>query len=257
MTKRLIYFIFILTIFASCRQNKDLVYLQNIDPLLTNIQAKEREYKIQANDILYIQVLSLNKEIVDVFNTNMSTSQVSQYYNESTMYFQGFSVSDSGFVRIPVIGKVLVKGVSVREAELLIQSKADEYIKDATVIVKLANFKVTVIGEVKSPGIYYLYNNQVNILEVLGKAGDLTDYGNRKNVLVVRHAKDVTKTFRIDLTDKNIVLSDSYYLLPNDIIYVEPYKTKSVRLATSDYALIVTTFTSTLTTLILLLNLLK
>ena len=240
MTKRLIAIILSITLFVSCRQNKDMVYLQNIDPFLTGIQAKEREYRIQVNDILYIQVQSINKDIMQVFNFNVSTNIQSQYYAESSLYFQGFSVDDSGYVKPPVLGKCYVKDLTIKEAEKLIQLKADEYIKDATVTVKLANFKVTVLGEVKNPGLYYLYNNQANILEVIGKAGDLTDYGNRYNVLVIRQTKEGTKSFRVNLTDKNLVITDSYYVQPNDIIYVEPLKTKSFRLMTSDYALVIT-----------------
>ncbi|MCX6256791.1 MAG: polysaccharide biosynthesis/export family protein [Bacteroidia bacterium] len=256
MTNRLLILVLLLSIFTSCRQNKELIYLQGIDPITKGNQLKEKIYKIRENDILSVQILSMSKDIMEVFN-GVITQSVQNNYNDASLYFQGYSVNDSGFVKLPIIGNVSVKDLTVKEAENLIQKKADEFIKDATVMVRLADFKITVLGEVKMPGTYYIYNNQENIFELLGKAGDITDYGNRKNVMIVRQTKDGTATFRIDLTDKNSVISDSYYLLPNDIVYVEPRKNKSIKLITSDYSLIITTLVSTLTSLVLIVSLLK
>jgi len=257
MIKRLLFFFFILTVFVSCRQNKDLIYLQNIEPLLKENLANEQGYKLRQNDILYVQILSMNKEIVEIFNSNIGQNTQNAYVSESSIFFQGFSVNDSGFVKLPVIGKVQVMNLTVKAAEELLQARASEYIKDATVVVKLANYKITLLGEVKSPGIYYFYSNQVNLLEAIGKCGDLTEYGNRKNVLIVRKTEEGVKSFRIDLTDKNLVISDNYILLPNDIVYVEPLKSKSVKFVLSDYGLIITTLASTLTTLVMIISLLK
>lgn len=136
------------------------------------------------------------------------------------------------------------------EAITSIRQRADQYLKDATVIVKLISFKVSVIGEVNRPGTYNNYNNQLTVLEAISLAGDITDYGNRKEVLILRPSSGGTKTFRLDLTNKNILTSDGFFLLPNDIIYVEPIKTKSFRMNMSTISL---AFTS-ISTLILVLN---
>jgi polysaccharide export outer membrane protein len=136
------------------------------------------------------------------------------------------------------------------EAISSIRKRADQFLKDATVIVKLISFKVSVIGEVNRPGTYNNFNSQLTVLEAVSMAGDITDYGDRKRVLVLRPSAEGTRSFRLDLTSKNILTSDGFFLLPNDIIYVEPIKNKTFRINMPTISL---AFTS-ISTLILVLN---
>jgi polysaccharide biosynthesis/export protein len=136
------------------------------------------------------------------------------------------------------------------EAINAIRQRADRYLKDATVIVKLISFKISVIGEVNRPGTYNNFNNQLTVLEAISMAGDITDYGNRKMVLVLRPAADGTSTFRLDLTNSEILSSDGFFLLPNDIVYVEPIRNKSFRINMPAISLVF----SSISTLILILN---
>ena len=132
----------------------------------------------------------------------------------------------------------------------LIRQRSNQFLKDATVVVKLVSFKVSVIGEVNRPGSYNNYNSQLTVLEVISLAGDITDYGNRKSVLVLRPVTGGTKSFRLDLTDRQILTSDGFYLLPNDIVYVEPIKSKTFRINIPTISL----FLTSVSTLILVLN---
>jgi polysaccharide export outer membrane protein len=151
---------------------------------------------------------------------------------------------------LPIIGELTVKDLSVEQARDLIQLNADKYLKNATVIVKLISFKVTVLGEVNNPGYHYVYNNQVTILEALGLAGDLTAVGNRKNVKLVRQVKGGSEVVLLNLTDPRLLKSKYFYLMPNDALYVEPLRARSGRLNLEHLTLVF----SAATTAILILN---
>ncbi|MCF8372632.1 MAG: polysaccharide biosynthesis/export family protein [Bacteroidales bacterium] len=257
MKRHIYWLLFIVIVFASCRQNKELVYLQNqdgdkntyISP--TNLE----EYKIQISDILYIKIFSLNKDLVDLFNAGGAESRTTVRYDQASMYFEGYMVNDSGYIAMPVLGDINVEGLNIKQVEEAVKLIALTYIKDVSVVVKLANFKITMIGEVKNPGLYYMYQRQTSILDAIGQAGDLTDYGNRKNILLIRPDKTGSTTYRINLADAELLSSDFFYLKPNDILYVEPMKSKGVRLLLSDYATILTAISSTLTAVVLVYTL--
>jgi len=130
---------------------------------------------------------------------------------------------------MPTVGKILVKNLTVSAIQELIQSKVNEYLNDATVSVRLVSFKITVLGTVTKPGYYYFYNGQVTLLEALGEAGDLTPLANRKNLKLIRQTSEGSEVVLLDLNDPNLLKSKYYYLLPNDVIYVEPLKAGTQR----------------------------
>ncbi len=123
-------------------------------------------------------------------------------------------------------------------------------LKDAHVIVKYGGFKFTVLGEVKQPGMFYIYNNRLSLLEAIGRAGDMTDFGNREYILIIRPTQSGSITFRINLLDKNVLQDPNFYLTPNDVVYVEPVKTKNWKLNASNVSIIL----SSITTMILVIN---
>jgi polysaccharide export outer membrane protein len=241
-------FIFI----SSCTSHRQLVYLKNIDSLSTeNYYPKNRpEYLIQTRDIMYVKIYSLNEEMSSMINQTIGTYQQNLFQNETSLFINGYAVSDSGNIEIPVLGKIRVAGITMDQAIRSIRERADQYLKDATVIVKLISFKISVIGEVNRPGTYNNFNNQLTVLEAVSMAGDITDYGNRKQVLVLRPTAKGTRTFRLDLTNRDILSSDGFFLLPNDIVYIEPIKSKTFRINMPTISL----FLSSVSTLILILN---
>jgi polysaccharide export outer membrane protein len=273
----------LLVAISSCTSHRQLVYLKNVDSVSTetrinqgstksmkinsrvpddhnlinknfseeNYYPKSRpEYLIQTRDIMYVKIYSLNEEMSNMINQTIGTYQQNLFQNETSLFINGYTVSDSGNIEIPVLGKVRVAGKTMDAATISIKQRADQYLKDATVIVKLISFKVSVIGEVGRPGTYNNFNNQLTVLEAISMAGDITDYGNRKRVLVLRPTSNGTKSFRLDLTNSSILTSDGFFLLPNDIIYIEPIKSKSFRINMPTISL---AFTS-ISTLILVLN---
>jgi polysaccharide biosynthesis/export protein len=243
----------LLLAFSSCTFHKQLVYLQNVDSVSTENfypRLQPPSYHIQTRDIMYVKIYSLNEDMSNLINQTTGSNQQSLYQNETSLYINGYTVSDSGYIEIPILGKVQVEGKTIDEALTSLRERASIYLKDAMVTIKLLSFKVSVIGEVYRPGTYNNYTNQLTVLEVISMAGDITDYGNRKQVLVLRPTTSGTKTFRLDLTSKDILTSDGFFLLPNDIVYVEPIKSKSFRINIPTLTLALTT----VTTLILVLN---
>jgi polysaccharide export outer membrane protein len=151
---------------------------------------------------------------------------------------------------MPVLGKIEVVNKTLDEIQQLVQQRTLEYFKEVYVTVKYGGFKVTILGEVKRPGVYYFYNNKISILEALGESGDLTEYGNRQNVLLLRSSTNGLSTYRINLLDKGIIEKNYFYVQPNDIIYIEPVKTKAWRMNSANVSIIL----SSITTLILVIN---
>lgn len=239
---------------VSCNRKAQLLYLNNASSeLLASTQPSP--YKLRPGDVLSVQVITQDPEISRLFNivpSGTSTSYTA-YSNEASLYINGFSVNDSGIVRLPVIGTVPIAGLTVRQAQDSIQHKSEKYLRDALVVVKLLSFKVTVLGEVKRPGTYTNYRDNLNIFEAIGLAGDFSDYGERSNVLVLRQTPEGVKTFRLNLQDKNLLTAEGFYLLPNDTVIVEPRNAKVMSLNTPNISI----FLSIITTALLLLNYVK
>lgn len=252
ITGILLFILGILIALSSCTSHKQLVYLGDLkDETSEGFYPKSRpEYRIQTRDILYIKVYSLNEEITNQINQTIGPYQQNLFQNETSLFINGYTVSDSGYVEIPVLGIIHVENLTINEALQAIRNRTNQYLKDATVIVKLISFKFSVVGEVNRPGTYNNYNSQLTVLEAISMAGDITEYGNRKKVLVLRPSENGTATFRLDLTKSNILTSDGFFLLPNDIVYVEPIQSKSFRINTPTFSLVLTS----ISTLILVLN---
>ncbi len=246
------FFLFFL-LAASCTRYKELVLLQENPDIETDSLGfypyQVPEYRIQQRDILYIRIISLNKDVTDIMNTTPSNVS-NAFSNEASFYIYGYNVSDSGFVEIPIVGKVCVVGKTLEEAKIAITNKTLEFLKDPTVIVKLISFKYSVLGEVNNPGVYTNFNNQLTVLEAISKAGDISAFGDRCRVMVIRPGVKGTTTHRLDLTNEEILLLDGFFLLPNDIVYVEPIKSRNFRNNIAIWSL----FLSTVTTFILVLN---
>jgi polysaccharide export outer membrane protein len=238
----------------SCTQKKHLVYLrvpENTTDSIYNV--KIPVYTLQNQDILYIKAVSPTGLDADFLSTNPGQMQAQMSQSDAGLYINSFSINDSGYVSIPVAGKVKVSGMTLDQAQQVISDKVKYYLKDVTVIVKLLSFRVSVIGEVNRPGMYRNYSNELSILEALSLAGDVNQYGNRKKITVIRTTPAGNQTFLLDLTHRDILKSKAFYLQPNDIVYVEPVPTKTFQVNIPTISI----FLSTLTTFVLVLNYLK
>lgn len=249
--KVLALFVIIVSIVA-CNRKSQLLYMSDVQNEVLSA-SKAQPYLLKPGDVLSVQIITQDPSISRLFNINAVGSSYNTYANEASTYINGFSINDSGFVHLPVLGKINIDSISTREAQAKIQVETEKFLKDGLAIVKLLSFKVTVIGEVKRPGTYTNYNDNLNIFEAIGLAGDLSDYGKRSNVLVLRRTPQGVKTIRLNLHDKSIITSEGFYLLPNDTVIVEPRSGKIMALNTPNISL----FLSIVTTALLMMNYLK
>lgn len=250
MRKKHLIFILLLLVLASCNRRSQLLYVQNLDSQGEVLIAKPPIYRLQPGDILYIQLITPSPEISQAFNNPTGGQYMTRTQDEGSLYLNGYTVNDSGMVALPFLGEAKVQGLSISEATQELQKLTEKMYKDASLIVKLASFKVTVLGEVRRPGSIRNYNDQLNLFEAIAAVGDISENGDRKSVLVVRPGNEGNKTFRLDLTDKSVLASEAFYLLPNDVVIVEPIGNKVFQM---NVPYITLTF-STISTLILLYN---
>jgi polysaccharide export outer membrane protein len=230
LSKKL-FFLFaiaLLGFLTSCSQQKYIAYYQNIDQLSTENAQKSFESQIQPDDLLLILVSAADPEIAAPFNlgvfVNSSTTNQSVAGQQQQ---QLYLVNSQGNIQFPVLGEISMAGKTKEEATTELKNKLKLYIKDAIVNIRIMNFKITVQGEVAKPGIFTIASERVTLPEALSLAGDLTIYGKRNNIILVREINN-KKTFnRIDITKADFINSPFYYLSQNDLVYVEPNKGKS------------------------------
>lgn len=241
--KTLSIIILLATLF-SCRSSKDLIYLKDA----TNnesIKGLTTEYSLKPGDILYISIKSISPEVNALFNpeSGMEASTGSgygytKYTSPSGAYLYGYEIDSEGNITLPMLGKIKVSGVTLSQIDSVVKKKADEFLKDVIVKVKILNFKVTVAGEVRNPGVYYNYNNSMTVIEALALANGNTDYASIKKIMVVRPFPNGDKTYLLDLSSKKIYTSEAFYLQPNDYVIVQPDKHKNFQLNSQAYSLV-------------------
>lgn len=218
--------ILILTIITSCASRKNLVYFQDeaLEKELTASEPKQLIYK--TDDILVINVSALDPETVKPFNLPVVSNNTSLMNAQGNQQVQTYLVDYDGNIEFPVLGKIKVAGLTRTELTSLLTERISTMAKDPIVNIRLANFTVTILGEVSNPGTFTIQDERITLLEALGLANDLTIFGKRQNVKLIREINGVKKFASIDLTSINSVNSHVYYLQQNDVIYVEPNKAR-------------------------------
>jgi polysaccharide biosynthesis/export protein len=242
---------------SSCTSQKKLAYLNNLPETggEESFTMDIPDYKIQPRDILYITVKAMMPDgLIKDFLSSSGNIGVTLTQNESGGSFIGYNVNPEGYITLPSVGQVKVIGLTLEEARKVLQELAAKVFINSTVECKLLSYKFTVIGEVRAPGAYINYNNYLTVLEAIGRAGGVSDYGDRSRVLIVRPMDKGTKTFRINLQDKKILSSEAYFLLPNDVVIVEPLNQKIFNMNLPTFAFILTSVLSTISTTLLLIN---
>jgi len=242
--------------FFSCTSNKNLVYLRNLGNRDSLVFPKQNaEPLLQIGEVLYVRIVSINKEINDLFNldNNNNLSNAS----DASISLKGFTINSEGYIRLPVIDTVLVAGLTITNAERVIQERVDTYFKNATVILKSLNTKVSVLGEVNRPGSFVLAKSEINVLEALAMAGDVNQFGDKRNVTIIRSIGGNNVTYTIDLTDKNILKSKEFYLYPNDVVIINPLSMKAFRMSSPTFSLFFAGLTALVGTVSLLYTIYK
>jgi len=210
-------------IVSSCTPIKKMVLLENEKSNIEKNIPQPKEHLFQTGDVLHVKVLGINEESFNLFNVENNANNIQA--TSANLYMNGFTVDSNGYIEIPTIGKIYVKNLNIEKVKDAIQSKADEFLVNSTIIVKHINFEVTLLGEVNRPGTFTVFKQNISIFEALGLAGDLTDYANRKEIKIIRGSEVIL----LDLSKKDVLYQNNYYLNPNDVVYVQPLSNVKLR----------------------------
>lgn len=237
--KKIIFSFVVIVLITACKTNKQIVYLQDSGNMISyqdSTIAPIPDISFKVGDLLSITVNSNTPEAALPFNLSLGSAQgVSNSNNSgnamgsSSGAIQNYLVDTRGDIMFPIIGKIRVAGMTKTElSEYINKQIYPRYIKEVPIItIRYANFKVSVLGEVNNPGVCSIDNEKVSIFEAIALAGDLTIFGKRDNVLIIRETNGKRETVRIDLRDKRLINSPYFYLQQNDILYIQPNDPKS------------------------------
>lgn len=216
----------LIILFSSCGSTKKTLYFSDLDSVrVKQIPAAEfKEPLIQTDDILSITVQTIDPSASVPVNQAASSPSGNSTPGAVT---NGFLVDKNGNVEVPMLGIIKVSGLTTMEAREVVRAKARQYYKNPTIQVRFANFKITVLGEVAKPASYVIPNEKVSVLDAISLAGDLTIYGKRQNVMLIRDYGTWKDVIRLDLGSSSLMASPYFYLKQNDVLYVEPNRAKT------------------------------
>ncbi len=244
----------VLILLTSCIPTRKTNYFQGEPQTDSEFYTRfDSPYKLQINDILSININSEDPEIVSLFSSGGDQQSSSRNgMSESALYFQGYQVDQHGNIRMPYIGEMNVLGYTEDEVREKIETELKKFIKSPNsffVKVKISGIRFVVTGEVGRPGTITLQQNQVTIVEAIANAGEIQTYGNRQNVAIYRKTDEGVKRYLIDMTKVDVFDSENFYIMPNDVIYVEAMARKSWGFGATGFQTF-TTFATILTVLV-------
>ncbi len=231
--KKAVYFLFTIVLLISCAQAKDIAYFRDFDKSVNTIERDSFAFRIKAQDILSISIVSSEPEASSRYNLVtpqiLSPEEPTNYIYSQPM-LQNYLVDNEGYINLPALGKLLVIGMTKKELTKQLEKKlAPFFLEEMPIItVRILNFSINILGEVRNPGRFHTTNERLTIFEGLAMAGDISIYGKRNNVKVLRENETGDRNiYMVNLNDKSIFNSPVYYLEQNDVIYVEPNKSRT------------------------------
>jgi len=211
---------------TGCASKKDILYMQDIERISEQQQEMYANPTIRPNDILMINVSADDMDVAMPFNLLAPAQNMQQMRQQANFgvarEIQGYIVDADGTIQFPILGELQVGGMTRQDLLKMLYKRISEHIQNPIINVRITNYKVTIMGEVARPGAYSIGDERVTLLEALGMAGDLTIYGKRDNILVIREENGLKNHKFIDLTKSDFLHSDFYYLQQNDVVYVQP-----------------------------------
>ncbi len=245
--------VLVLTFLSACTSSYKVLYLQNAGKGPLAKDSLSYEPVLQPDDLLSIIVSAQNPESVIPFNLPQIPGNYDIGSNSNSI--KTYLIDNDGKIDFPVIGKIALAGLSRRQANLKLQELISNYVKYPEVNLRILNFKVTVLGEVNRPGVVPIRGERITFLEAIGNAGDLTIYGLRTDILLIREEQGITEYHHVDITNTDFMTSPFYYLNQNDILIVNPNKTKINAAGVGpNTSILVSTFSILLTQIVLLLK---
>lgn len=242
--KRSLFFIFSILILSSCVPQKKMLFLkdaQKQSETLSQNYVNERsvDYRLQPGDNLYIRALNIADEKSAIALNGDASTRSTTLSSDASIYLSSYTIDENGCIEMPLVGTIEVKNMTVDEAKNKLQTAINKYITQAMLIVKLANFNLTVLGEVNKPGMYKIYQSEINLFEAIAMAGNTTNFAKNDQVKIVRQTENGSEIVIVDLGKADILSSPYYYLKPNDIVYVEPLKIKQWGFTSFPYSTVI------------------
>jgi len=247
MNKKLIKSIILLlvTLLISCVTNKDLTYLQYLGdpPPDTVASVTPADYKIQISDNLFIRIVTPDPSLSEMFNT-LPTTGYGVTVTEQTADLVSYTVDSAGNIKIPYAGRIHVAGKTLNQITADVEVALEPFISDAAISAKLINNYISLVGEFQLPGKYIIYKERLNIFQALAMGGDLNDFSDRQKVQIIRQTSGGTFVKEFALTDRSLLSSEFFYVMPNDVIYAKPIKGRFFRMNEFPYTYIIGTLTT-------------
>jgi polysaccharide export outer membrane protein len=247
-----LYSLCLIAALTSCTSAKQLTYLHDVTPNQTIKGAPKPPpvYKIRVGDNLFVSINAQDPEMNKLVDPSTGAQNTLTFEGGASKALNGNIVQVDGTIQLPLLGKVPVEGKSISEAEDQIRLSAKDYLKEISVRVRVLTYKVTIVGEVKAPGVYYNYNSYITIFDAIGFAQGTTDFAKLQDVLVVRNMPGGARTYSLNLNSKTSLASDAYYLQPGDVVFLQPGKNKGLQQKLPFAGVVV----GALTAILLLLN---
>jgi polysaccharide export outer membrane protein len=253
--KRILTHLSLLFLFASCYNSKQLGYFQDLADT-TRVQGVQMSpyepLRLQPDDQVQINISSISPEASQFFNLLLPTSTTGVGSTGNQAFQNIYLIDQQGLISMPVLGDIKAAGLTTEELRLKIKGMLKDYLKDPVVTVRFSNFRVTVIGDVGHPTVVPVQGERINVLEALGAAGDMTVYGKRYNVKIVRKIGDKLDVAHLNLNNSKVIESPYFQLKQNDVVYVEPNKSKGI--ISESWAVITPIITSVLTLIVISLS---
>ena len=219
-SKFAVLLLLVIVTLSSCITNRDLEYIRS-NQEIKKVKANKQDYRLQAGDLLSVQISTVTEQLHDFFNKEQVSNSQLMIQNP---YLYGYLIKDDGFLNLPSFGLVKAEGFTLSELENIIKQIADSYFEQPVVKLNIINFEISILGEVNSPGTYKIVDPETNILYALSLAGDMTQFGNRKKVKVIRNENEWNRVFYVDLTTNGVLNNADFILQSHDILYVAPLR---------------------------------
>ena len=226
---------------ASCVPQKKMLYLKEAQMAAENISKeyvndRTVDYKLQPGDNLYIRFINTIDQMSAASLSGDLASRTTSFTSDAGIYLQSYTLDEDGYIELPLTGKILLKNMTVDQAKEKMQTEINKFVNQTTLVVKLSNFNLTVLGEVTRPGMYKVYQSQINLFEAVALAGNMTNFAKNNEVKIIRQTEHGSEIVTVDMGSADILSSPYYYLKPNDILYVEPLKIKQWGFTTFPYS---------------------
>ena len=254
--------LFMAILFASCVPQKKMLYLKEVQMAAENLSKeyvndRNIDYRLQPGDNLYIRFLNTIDDQGTASLTGDFGRSSTYMTSEGSIYLQSYTLDDDGCIELPLTGKIELKNLTVDQAKDKLKIELDKFVNQTTIIVKLSNFNLTVLGEVARPGLYKVYQSQINLFEAISMAGSMTNFAKNDAVKIIRQTDNGSEIITVDMGKADILSSPYYYLKPNDIIYIEPLKIKQWGFTTFPYSTVLSITSLAATFITLYLNIKK